>query len=118
MCSVCNSHKFDQIPSPPTSDELKNLRAEMEKQEQQAKAAHEAELQKVQENLTKAKGEVQALKKQRDAKLAIHERQVRRCDCVRAYIQISGRRCLLHGPTQKRAPTHSHLLAFSNSQCC
>jgi hypothetical protein len=84
----------------------------MEKREQQAKAAHKAELHKVQGDLTKAKGEVQAMKKQRDAKLAIHERQVCSCDCVRAYMQISGRRCLLHDPTQPRATTHSHLLTF------
>jgi len=116
MC-VCKSHQIGQSPSPPTSDELKNLRAEMEKREQQAKTAHEAELRKLQGDLTKAKGEVQAMKKQRDAKLAIHERQVRSCDCIRAHMQIRGRRCQLHDPTQPRATAHSHLLTFHILTC-
>ena len=67
------------------SDELKGLRAEMEKQGQMAQAVQEAELLKVQGDLTKAKNEVQALRKQRDAKLAVHERQVCGCECMNSY---------------------------------
>ena len=67
----------------------------MEKQGQMAQAAQEAELNKVQGELTKAKNEVHALRKQRDAKLAVHERQVCGCDLFNVYVYAS--LCAVYG---------------------
>ena len=55
--------------------ELEALRQETRQQEQDRVEKHEIELKKMKEALAKVKFEAAALRKQRDAKLAIHERQ-------------------------------------------
>lgn len=53
------------------------MREEFQHQAQDASTFQNNELKKMQEDLAKAKKEVQVLRKQRDAKLAVHERQAR-----------------------------------------
>jgi len=52
------------------------VRKDLEIKVQSASTAQHGDLSKLSEELAKAKKEAQALRKQRDAKLAVHERQV------------------------------------------
>lgn len=56
-------------------EEMEALRQEMQHQAQASSKMQDSELKQLQADLVKARNEVSALRKQRDAKLAIHERQ-------------------------------------------
>jgi hypothetical protein len=58
------------------SEELEKLKQEMKSQVEAANSSQHADIKKAQTELAKTKSELQVLRKQRDAKLAVHERQV------------------------------------------
>jgi len=68
----------------------------MQQQVQDASTSQGDELKKAQEDLSKAKKEVQALRKQRDAKLAVHERQA--CFAPLDFIRMSSCALKAHAP--------------------
>ena len=57
------------------TEQMERLREESQREARDASASQNDELKKAQDDLAKAKKEVHALRKQRDAKLAVHERQ-------------------------------------------